>query len=45
MNGQRYEVEFLRRASQIPDDLWDTCFRAPGEGRWCYEALEQSAAD
>jgi hypothetical protein len=45
MNVQPYEVEFLKKASQIPDDLWDACFQAPGEGRWWYEALEQSGID
>jgi hypothetical protein len=45
MNEQPYEVEFLRKASQIPDDLWDTCFQVPGEGRWWYEALEQSGIE
>jgi hypothetical protein len=42
MIEQRYEVEFLRKASQIPSDLWDICFQRPGEGRWWYEAMEQS---
>jgi predicted N-acyltransferase len=45
MNVQAYKVEFLRKVSQIPDDLWDTCFQLPGEGRWWYEALEQSGID
>jgi len=45
MNVQPYEVEFLGKISQIPDDLWDTCFHPPGEGRWWYEALEQSGID
>jgi hypothetical protein len=45
MNVQPYEVEFLKKASQIPDDLWEACFRAPGEGRWWYEALEESGID
>jgi hypothetical protein len=45
MNVQPYEVEFFRKASQIPDDLWNTCFQVPGEGRWWYEALEQSGID
>jgi len=45
MNVQPYEVEFLKKASQIPDDLWDACFQVPGEGRWWYEALEQSGID
>ena len=45
MNVQPCEVEFLRKASQIPDDLWNTCFQLPGEGRWWYEAIEQSGID
>jgi len=45
MNVQPYEIEFLRKASQIPEDLWDTCFQVPGEGRWWYEGLEQSGID
>jgi len=45
MNVQPYEVEFLEKASQIPDDLWDACFQLPGESRWWYEALEQSGFD
>jgi Acetyltransferase (GNAT) domain len=45
MNGQPYEVEFLKSASQIPDELWETCFQVPGEGRWWYEALEESGIE
>jgi hypothetical protein len=45
VNVQPYEVEFLNKASQIPDDLWDACFPVPGEGGWWYEALEQSGID
>ena len=45
MNGQPYLVEFVKSASQIPDELWETCFRVPGEGRWWYEALEQSGIE
>jgi hypothetical protein len=45
MNVQPYEVEFLSKASQIPDDLWDACFHVPGEGRWWYEALEHSGIE
>jgi hypothetical protein len=42
---EAYQVEFLSKASQIPNDLWDTCFQPPVEGRWWYEALEQSGID
>ena len=45
MNQQPYEVEFFKTASQIPDDLWETCFQVLGEGGWWYEALEQSGID
>jgi hypothetical protein len=45
MNVQTYKVEFLRKVSEIPDELWDTCFQLPGEGRWWYDALERSSID
>ncbi len=45
MNLQSYEVEFLKKASQIPNDLWDACFQPPAEGRWWYETLDQSGID
>src|SRR5271169_3139914 len=43
VNG--FQVEFLETASQIPNDLWDDCFQPPAEGRWWYEALDQSSID
>ena len=45
MNLHAYEVEFLKKAWQIPSDLWDACFQPPAEGRWWYETLEQSGID
>ena len=45
MNLQAYEVEFLETASQIPNGLWDACFQPPAEGRWWYEALDQSGIE
>jgi hypothetical protein len=45
MNVQPYEVEFLKKASQVPSELWEACFQVPGEGRWWYEALEQSGIE
>jgi Acetyltransferase (GNAT) domain len=45
MNAQPYEVEFLNSTSQIPDELWETCFQVPGEGRWWHEALEESGIE
>jgi hypothetical protein len=45
MNLQPYEVEFLKKASQIPSDLWDACFQLPAEGRWWYETLDQSGIE
>ena len=45
MNVRPYEVEFVKKASQIPDDLWDACFQVPDPGRWWYQALEQSGID
>jgi Acetyltransferase (GNAT) domain len=45
MNPQPYEIEFVETASQIPNNLWETCFQPPAEGRWFYETLEQSGID
>jgi hypothetical protein len=45
MNLQPCEVEFLKKASQIPSDLWEACFQLPAEGRWWYETLDQSGID
>jgi Acetyltransferase (GNAT) domain len=45
MNLQPYEIEFVETASQIPNNLWETCFQPPAEGRWFYETLEQSGID
>jgi hypothetical protein len=45
MNLHAYQVEFFETASQIADDLWEACFQLPAEGRWWYEALEQSGID
>ena len=45
MNLHAYEVEFFKTASQIPNGLWDACFKPPAEGRWWYETLEQSGID
>ena len=43
VNG--FQVEFLETASQIPNGLWDACFQPPAEGRWWYEALDQSGIE
>jgi Peptidogalycan biosysnthesis/recognition len=45
MNPQPYEIEFVETASRIPDNLWETCFQPPAEGRWFYETLEQSGIE
>ena len=45
MNLHPYEVEFLKTASQIPNDLWEACFQPPAEGRWWYETLDQSGIE
>jgi hypothetical protein len=42
MNLHAYQIEFFETASQIPNDLWEACFQPSAEGRWWYEALEQS---
>jgi hypothetical protein len=43
VNG--FQVEFLETASQIPNGLWDACFKPPAEGRWWYEALDRSGIE
>jgi Acetyltransferase (GNAT) domain len=45
MNLHAYEVEFFKRASQIPNGLWEACFQPPAEGLWWYETLDQSGID
>ena len=45
MNLEPYEVEFLKKSTEIPNGLWDACFQVPGEGRWWYEALDQSGIE
>src|ERR1700747_2701020 len=45
MNLDAYQIEFFETASQIPNDLWEVCFQPPAEGRWWYEALEQSGIE
>jgi hypothetical protein len=38
-------IRFVSSATQIPDQLWATCFAPPVEGRWWYEALEGCGID
>ena len=45
MRENGFQVEFLETASQIPIGLWDACFQPPAEGRWWYEALDQSGIE
>jgi Acetyltransferase (GNAT) domain len=45
MTPHTYRVEFFETASQIPNELWDACFQPPAEGRWWYEALDQSGIE
>ena len=45
MRENGFQVEFLETASQIPIGLWDVCFQPPAEGRWWYEALDQSGIE
>ncbi|HEY9677277.1 MAG TPA: GNAT family N-acetyltransferase [Drouetiella sp.] len=35
-------VRWVGSQSDIPTELWEQCFAPPLEGRWWYEALEQS---
>ena len=45
MSLHAYWVEFFETASEIPNGLWDACFEPPAEGRWWYEALDQSGIE
>jgi hypothetical protein len=45
MSPDAFQVEFFETASQIPDGLWDACFQPPAEGRWWYEALDESGIE
>jgi len=36
------EIIYYNFASEIPCELWNSCFPAPLEGKWWYEALEKS---
>jgi|SRR6516164_644919 hypothetical protein len=45
MSLHAYRVEFFETASEIPNGLWDACFEPPAEGRWWYEALDQSGIE
>ncbi|MDE2058130.1 MAG: GNAT family N-acetyltransferase [candidate division NC10 bacterium] len=37
-----FSVRWFASATQIADDLWETCFPPPLEGQWWYAALENS---
>jgi uncharacterized protein len=45
MSLHAYRVVFFQKASQIPNAVWDACFRPPAEGGWWYEALDQSGIE
>ena len=45
MSLHAYRVVFFQRASQIPNAIWDACFRPPAEGGWWYDALDQSGIE
>jgi hypothetical protein len=45
MSPDAFQVEYFETASQIPDGLWDACFQPPAEGRWWYEALDESGIE
>ncbi len=36
------KVDWLNSYKEIPEQLWDACFKAPYEGRWWYAALEDA---
>lgn len=45
MNSPILTVRFVDSARRIPQDLWESCFPPPLEGRWWYEALETGGLD
>lgn len=45
VRGAAYDVAFVTSTAEIPGELWTAGFPAPLEGRWWYEALEQSALE
>src|SRR6516162_11091551 len=45
MSRHPIRVEFLEKARQIPNRLWDACFQPPAEGLWWYDALDQSGLE
>lgn len=40
-----YAVSFVDSQAEIPTALWEACLPPPLEGRWWYEALEQSGLE
>ena len=38
--SRRLELKWYARTTEIPEDLWRTCFSAPQEGLFWYRALE-----
>jgi hypothetical protein len=43
--GPAYAVAFVNSAAEVPCELWAAGFPPPLEGRWFYEALEQSGLE
>jgi hypothetical protein len=41
----RFKVEWVNSEADAPATLWEACFPAPYEGRWWYQALEQSGLE
>jgi hypothetical protein len=39
------DLRWVPSASEIPAELWEQCFPAPFEGRWWYQALEESGLE
>ncbi len=40
-NSPDIEIQWVSRADEIPQDLWERCFPPPLEGFWWYNTLEQ----
>ena len=37
----KYSIDWVESEASIASELWQTCFPAPFEGRWWYQALER----
>jgi hypothetical protein len=40
-----YRLEWFSTADELPQPLWEACFRAPQERRWWYEAIQKGGME